>query len=87
MMPRLDLTPAPIALPHDLSPNARSQGRYWPRDFRPWLTRKAMAQALTDLSARGEFPRDIAAANGWSAEEYDRRVDEIRRALRNGGAR
>lgn len=70
MMPRLDLTPAPIALPHDLSPNARSQGRYWPRDFRPWLTPEALRAAERDLD-RGDLADRCAAAD-WLAWKYDR---------------
>lgn len=85
-MPRLDLTPAPIALPHDLSPNARSQGRYWPRDFRPWLTPEALRAAALDMRCSG-IGEDALAAIRWDGRDFEREVNRIRRILRDGGAR
>lgn len=102
MMPRLDLTPATIALPHDLSPGTRSQGRYWPRDFRPWLTREAILEAALSES-RSEVEGDMDAAHCWLVRDAATQVglthnfvrdlnevQQIKRSLRqrrNGGAR
>jgi len=69
-MPHLDLTPAAISLPHDLRPGTKSQGRYWPLDFRPWLTREAIADAAELELDNGDLAARCAAAD-WLAWKYD----------------
>lgn len=71
-MQRLDLTLAPI----------QPKGR----DFSVWLTREAILEAVPEVKA-SKLHEDRLAAQTWIVLDTVRQAGEIRRMLRNGGAR